>query len=96
MWSPRGPAHPSVAVAPKVLMAAFRLGGADNPAEAPFEEVRFPGAPRTIATAIDDRGRIISIYVNPNFEPDVPGARVQPADQLPELPAGLETSKETR
>ena len=61
-----------------------------------FEEVRFPGAPRTIATGIDDRGRIVGIYENPNFEPDRLGARVQPADPPPALPAGLEAWKESR
>jgi uncharacterized membrane protein len=61
--------------------------------DGPFEEVRFPGAPRTIATGIDDRGRIIGIYETPNFEPDVAGARVQPADLASELP---EMWKETR
>jgi probable HAF family extracellular repeat protein len=64
--------------------------------DGPFEEVRFPGAPRTIATGIDDRGRIIGIYENPNFEPDVPGDRVQPKDPPPELPPGLEMQKESR
>jgi hypothetical protein len=62
----------------------------------PFEEVRFPGVARTIATGIDVRGRIIGTYENPDLEPDVPGARVQPADPPPGLPAGLETWKETR
>jgi hypothetical protein len=64
--------------------------------DGPFEEDRFRGAPRTIATGIDDRGRIIGIYENPNFEPNVQGARVQPVDPPPELPAGLEMWKETR
>jgi probable HAF family extracellular repeat protein len=35
----------------------------------PFEEVRFPGAPRTLATGIDDHGRIVGIYENPNPTP---------------------------
>jgi hypothetical protein len=62
----------------------------------PFEEVRFPGAARTIATGIDDRGRIIGTYENPDFEPDVPGARVQSAEPPLGLPAVLGMWKETR
>ena len=36
--------------------------------EGPFTEVRFPGAPRTVATGIDDRGRIVGVYENPNYQ----------------------------
>jgi probable HAF family extracellular repeat protein len=36
--------------------------------EGPFTEARFPGAPRTVATGIDDRGRIVGVYENPNYQ----------------------------
>jgi uncharacterized membrane protein len=32
----------------------------------PFTEIRFPGAPKTLVTGLDDRGRVVGIYQNPN------------------------------
>ena len=43
--------------------------------EGPFTEVRFPGAPRTVATGIDDRGRIVGAYEPPNATTGVQRAR---------------------
>jgi hypothetical protein len=52
--------------------------------EGPFTEVRFPGAPRTIATGMDDRGRIVGVYENPNYQSPTATPRPRPAlDQWP-------------
>jgi probable HAF family extracellular repeat protein len=45
--------------------------------EGPFTEVRFPGAPRTVATGIDDRGRIVGVYENPNYQSSTATPRPQ-------------------
>ena len=35
-------------------------------ATGPFTEVRFPGAPRTLVTGINNRGSITGVYENPD------------------------------
>ena len=52
--------------------------------EGPFTEVRFPGAPRTIATGIDDRGRIVGLYENPDYQSSTATPRPQP-DRMPPM-----------
>ena len=46
-------------------------------AEGPFTRIAFPGAPSTLATGIDDRGRIAGIYVNPDPSPGALGAAMR-------------------
>jgi probable HAF family extracellular repeat protein len=50
--------------------------------EGPFTEIRFPGAPRTIARGIDDRGRIVGNYENPNATPSAQSTRTMPMPLL--------------
>jgi hypothetical protein len=45
--------------------------------EGPFTQIDVPGAPNTLASGIDDRGRIAGFYLNPNFTPST--ERNQPA-----------------
>lgn len=52
--------------------------------EGPFTEVRFPGAPRTFATGIDDRGRIVGLYEKPNYQSSTATPRPQP-DRMPPM-----------
>jgi hypothetical protein len=52
--------------------------------EGPFTEVRFPGAPRTIATGIDDRGRTVGVYENPDFQSPTATPRPRP-DRMPPM-----------
>jgi probable HAF family extracellular repeat protein len=63
--------------------------------DGPFTEIAFPGAPRTLATGIDDRGRIVGLYENPNA---APGARRSRAQEplLRALPLGFDISKVSR
>jgi hypothetical protein len=37
--------------------------------EGPLTQIDVPGAPNTLASGIDDRGRIAGFYLNPNFTP---------------------------
>jgi hypothetical protein len=37
--------------------------------EGPLSQIDVPGAPNTLASGIDDRGRIAGFYLNPNFTP---------------------------
>jgi hypothetical protein len=37
--------------------------------QGPFTPVGFPGAPRSIANGINDRGQIVGNYQNPNATP---------------------------
>jgi probable HAF family extracellular repeat protein len=46
--------------------------------EGRFTELTYPGAPRTLAMGIDDRGRIVGIYENPNVVPGAQRSRVRP------------------
>jgi hypothetical protein len=36
----------------------------------PFTPIDFPGAPRTLAADINDRGQIVGAYENPDAAPD--------------------------
>ena len=36
----------------------------------PFTPIDFPGAPRTVAFGINDRGQIVGTYENPDAAPD--------------------------
>jgi hypothetical protein len=38
--------------------------------EGPFTPIDFPGAPRTLAADINDRGQIVGAYENPDAAPD--------------------------
>jgi hypothetical protein len=37
--------------------------------DGPVTDITPPGAPRALATAIDDRGRVVGVYENPDFQP---------------------------
>jgi hypothetical protein len=56
--------------------------------DGPFTEIAFPGAPRTIATGIDDQGRIVGVYENPGAEPTVARSRAQATQRFSALPLG--------
>jgi probable HAF family extracellular repeat protein len=43
-------------------------------ARGPVTTISFPGAPRTIATGINDQGQIVGFYENPNAPPSRPAA----------------------
>jgi probable HAF family extracellular repeat protein len=63
--------------------------------DGPFTEIAFPGAPRTLATGIDDRGRIVGLYENPSAA--ATGARSAAASPaLDALPLAGAGRKETR
>jgi uncharacterized membrane protein len=53
--------------------------------DGPFTRIRFPGSPQTIARGIDDRGRIVGLYGNPDTAPSTQrgGVRSAPLDVLP-------------
>jgi probable HAF family extracellular repeat protein len=52
-------------------------------ANGPFTPVDVPGAPSTLATDIDDRGRIVGIYVNPDGATNTRGTSAEvPMDRL--------------
>jgi len=59
----------------------------------PFTPIGFPGAPRSLATGINDRGRIVGVYENPNATPAAQRSRMPLLDALP-IP-GIE-GRETR
>ncbi len=44
----------------------------------PFTRVDFPGTPKTVVRGIDDRGRIVGIYGNPDAAPAARGAQTTP------------------
>jgi probable HAF family extracellular repeat protein len=64
--------------------------------DGPFTEIAFPGAPRTIATGIDDRGRIVGVYENPNTAPSAQRSRALAMPPLDVLPLYLAAGKGTR
>jgi uncharacterized membrane protein len=59
----------------------------------PFTRVQFPGSPQTIARGIDDHGRIVGLYGNPDAAPTAERSSVSPL--LDSLPLGLSTTGET-
>jgi probable HAF family extracellular repeat protein len=65
--------------------------------DGPFTEIAFPRAPRTLAAGIDDRGRIVGLYENPNVARAAQRSRAAAA--MPLLHTSLLASggrKETR
>jgi probable HAF family extracellular repeat protein len=54
--------------------------------DGPFTEIAFPGAPGTLATGIDDRGRIVGLYENPNAAPSGARSRAAASPWLDALP----------
>jgi uncharacterized membrane protein len=59
----------------------------------PFTRIQFPGSLQTIARGIDDRGRIVGLYGNPDAAPTAERASVSP---LPDtLPLDLSATGET-
>jgi probable HAF family extracellular repeat protein len=44
----------------------------------PFTPIRFPGAPRSVAYDLNDRGQIVGLYENPNATPSPQRASMQP------------------
>jgi probable HAF family extracellular repeat protein len=48
-----------------------------NGVRGPFTRVDVPGAPGTIARGIDDHGRIVGLYENPNAAPSIARTRAQ-------------------
>jgi hypothetical protein len=49
----------------------------------PFTPIDFPGAPRTIAGGINDQGKIVGAYANPNPAPSVARTGSQPPTPAP-------------
>ena len=43
----------------------------------PFTPIDFPGAPRTVAIDINDRGQIVGAYENPDATPDASESPMQ-------------------
>jgi hypothetical protein len=68
----------------------FALGKGVN---GPFTRIRFPGSPQTIARGIDDRGRIVGLYGNPDA---TTAQRTTAVPSLESLPLVLTDVKETR
>jgi probable HAF family extracellular repeat protein len=64
--------------------------------DGPFTEIAFPGAPRTLATAIDDRGRIVGLYENPNAAPAAERGAAAVMPVLRALPLGRDIRKAPR
>jgi probable HAF family extracellular repeat protein len=48
----------------------------------PFTPVSFPGAPRSIANAINDRGQIVGLYENPTATPRPPSTSTPPMGRM--------------
>jgi probable HAF family extracellular repeat protein len=62
----------------------------------PFTEIAFPGAPPTLATGIDDRGRIVGLYANPNVARAAHRSRAAAMSLLHALPLASDERRETR
>jgi hypothetical protein len=55
----------------------------------PFTPIDYPGALGTLPRGIDDHGRVVGIYSNPNAAPSIARARAKVPRRLPRLPLGL-------
>jgi probable HAF family extracellular repeat protein len=64
--------------------------------DGPFTPIDYPGALGTIARGIDDRGRIVGLYGNPDAAPSTARTRAQLPPLLPRLPLGLGDREGTR
>ena len=64
-------------------------------ADGPVTQIDVPGAPNTSVYGLDDRGRIVGFYDNPNAAPARSASRAA-ASLLDALPLGLADGKETR
>jgi uncharacterized membrane protein len=62
----------------------------------PVTRVDFPGAPQTAALGINDRGRIVGAYENPNLAPSPQRSRAAATTLPVALPLGLANGRETR
>jgi probable HAF family extracellular repeat protein len=62
----------------------------------PFTRIDFPGTPQTLARGIDDHGRIVGLYGNPDAAPAAARATSKRAMPMPVLPLGLGETEPTR
>ena len=62
----------------------------------PVTQIDVPGAPNTSVYGLDDHGRLIGVYDNPNAAPSAQRARLQQPSLLDALPLGLAEKKEMR
>jgi probable HAF family extracellular repeat protein len=58
-------------------------------ADGPVAQIDVPGAPRTSVYGLDDRGRLIGVYENPNAAPSAQRSRAAAMPLLDALPLGL-------
>jgi probable HAF family extracellular repeat protein len=64
-------------------------------AEGPVTQIDVPGAPSTSVYGLDDRGRLIGVFDNPDAAPDTQPARTAAMSMLDALPLGLAKGEET-
>jgi len=65
-------------------------------ADGPMTQIDVPGAPRTGVYGLDDRGRLIGVYDNPNAAPSAQRSRTAATPLLDALPLGLGETGQSR
>jgi hypothetical protein len=71
-----------------VTMAGARGFLLAKGARGPATAISFPGAPRTIATGVNDQGPIVGFYENPTAPPSLPRAGGKPRSGMGPAPTG--------